>query len=139
MDIAKYFLLKGEKDGELLSNLKLQKLVYYAQGLHLTLNGTPLFYEQIKAWDYGPVVPELYFHYKDYGASGIPADPSFNPKLVEKKIRDFLDEIYEVFGQFSALRLMDLTHSDQCWIDAHPGKIITHKAMINDLKKYLKK
>ena len=43
-DIAKYFLAKGmESDGNDLSNLKLQKLLYYAQGFHLALFDRPLF------------------------------------------------------------------------------------------------
>jgi len=74
-DIANYFLLKAqeaqEEDQELISNLKLQKLIYYAQGIHLASEGTPLFPDRIEAWTYGPVVPTLYHHYKTYGSSGI--------------------------------------------------------------------
>jgi uncharacterized phage-associated protein len=56
-DIAQYFLWKAqESNQELLSNMKLQKLVYYAQGLHLALNDAPLFKGKIEAWTYGPVV-----------------------------------------------------------------------------------
>lgn len=137
-DIANYFLFKAERDNELLSNLKLQKLIYYSQGLHLALFGIPIFTEKIRAWNYGPVVPELYAAYKEYGAGGIPCDDKFDPKSIDKKTRSFLKEVYEAFGQFSAVRLMGLSHTDQCWRDAHPNKIITHKAMQNDLKKYLK-
>lgn len=137
-DIANYFLFKAEQDEELISNLKLQKLIYYAQGLHLAFNGSPLFNEKIKAWRYGPVVEELYFLYKRYGAGGIPADKSFKPKNIDKKTREFLGEVYTVFGQFSAMRLMDLTHIDQCWKDAQPNGIISHRAMQKALKKYIK-
>ena len=53
-DIAKYFLHKAqaatEEDQELISNLKLQKLVYYAQGLHVAIYGKPLFSEKVEAW-----------------------------------------------------------------------------------------
>jgi uncharacterized phage-associated protein len=45
-DVAKYFLAQASEDaGDLISNLKLQKLVYYAQGFHLALYDTPLFPE----------------------------------------------------------------------------------------------
>lgn len=137
-EIADYFLLKAEKDGERISNLKLQKLIYYAQGLHLALDKGPLFKEQIKAWNYGPVIPVLYTFYRDNGAAGIPPDNSFNPKSIDKDTRQFLDEIYDAFGQFSATRLMEISHTDQCWKDAHPNGVIHHQAMRNDLKKYLK-
>ena len=57
-DVANYFLSIPEYED--LTNLKLQKLVYYAQGIHLAIYGKPLFNEAIKAWEHGPVVPELY-------------------------------------------------------------------------------
>jgi uncharacterized phage-associated protein len=141
LDIANYFLYKAQEEGqELLSNLKLQKLVYYAQGLHLVIHdGQPLFEDKIEAWNYGPVVPDLYYRYKEWGANGIPANIDFNHEMIYSETKTFLDEIYEVFGQFSAIRLMNLSHSDQCWIDAAgSGNEITHAAMCNDLKKYLK-
>ena len=67
MQAAKYFLAQASEDaGDLISNLKLQKLVYYAQGFHLALYDEPLFLEAIEAWTHGPVVPDLYRHYKKY-------------------------------------------------------------------------
>lgn len=137
-DIANYFLYKAKKDQELISNLKLQKLVYYAQGLHLASLGTSLFKEKIRAWNYGPIIPELYAKYKSFGAGGIPPDKSFVPNSIGDNTREFLDDIYNAFGQFSATRLMELTHSEECWKDAHPNKIIHHQAMSIELKKYLK-
>ena len=137
--IANYFLWKAQEENqELLSNLKLQKLVYYAQGIHLALYGTSIFKDQIKAWAYGPVVPALYGAYKQHGAGGIPPDISFDPEIIDKDTKGFLDEIYTAFGQFSATRLMEFTHRDQCWKDACPNKIITQKSMGKSLKKYLK-
>lgn len=137
-DIANYFLFKARADEELISNLKLQKLVYYAQGLHLAEEGAPLFDEIIAAWTYGPVVLQLYDKYKKYKALGIPADKLFDPNCIDSDTKEFLDEVYTVFGQFSALRLKDLTHSDKCWKDAQPTNgLITHKAMRETLKKYI--
>lgn len=139
LDIANYFLFKAQKENqELLSNLKLQKLVYYAQGLHLAVYGKALFKDKIQAWNYGPVVPRLYHRYKEYEAGGIPADPNFNPALIDKETMDFLDEIYDVFGQFSAIRLMEIAHGDKCWKEAGSGKEITLASMKKCLKKYLK-
>ena len=60
-DVANYFLSLCDEDaGDLISNLKLQKLVYYAQGFHLAISGEPLFDEKIMAWEHGPVIPQLY-------------------------------------------------------------------------------
>ena len=138
-NIADYFLFKAEQDQERLSNLKLQKLVYYSQGLHLVVfDGKPLFDEQIEAWTYGPVVPELYRKYKVYEAGGIPADDNYDPLNIDEETRDFLDEVYDVFGQFSAVRLMDICHGDDCWRSAHTNAVIPLDAMKKDLRKYLK-
>jgi uncharacterized phage-associated protein len=138
-DIANYFLWKAQDENqELLSNMKLQKLIYYAQGLHLALYDFPLFDDKMEAWTYGPVVPDLYHSYKHFEAGGIPADPNFDPSSIDGDTSEFLDEVFNVFGQFSAIRLMELAHSDQCWIDAGSGNEISHQSMRNSLKKYLK-
>lgn len=142
LDIANYFLCKAqaanEEDQELISNLKLQKLVYYAQGLYMAVCGKPLFSDRIEAWIYGPVVPELYHHYKKNGSKGILADKNFNPSIINEETKNILDEIYEVFGQFSASRLMNLTHSDRCWSDAGIRNEIPCVSMGNCLKKYIR-
>ena len=139
IDIAEYFLWKADQDNqELLSNMKLQKLLYYAQGLFLVVNDSLLFKEKIEAWTYGPVIPNLYHFYKEYGANGIPANSGFDPLLIDEDTRDILDEIYEVFGQFSAIRLMEIAHSDKCWEDTDIGNEISIDSMKKCLKKYLK-
>jgi uncharacterized phage-associated protein len=143
-DIADYFLWKAQEENqELLSHMKLQKLVYYAQGLYLAIFEKPLFEDKINAWTYGPVVESLYHDYKIHGASGIPANPSFDPRLLDVNTREFLDDVFKAFGQFSAIRLMEISHTDQCWIDSkptdsQPAKEITHDAMRDCLKKYIK-
>lgn len=51
--VADYFLNKASKEedgGEIISNLKLQKLVYYAQGFHLAMYNQPLYTESLEAW-----------------------------------------------------------------------------------------
>lgn len=137
-DIANYFLFKAQNDQELLSNMKLQKLVYYAQGLHLVVFEKPLFDDRIEAWTYGPVIPRLYHEYKIHDKCGIPPNDHFDPAVIEQDTRDFLDQIYQVFGQFSAIGLMELTHSDKCWIDAGIRNEISQDSMKSELKKYLK-
>ena len=104
----------------------------------MALYNEPLFSQRIEAWQYGPVVPELYHYYKDNCSNGISANNNFDPLSIDGETRSFLDEIYEVFGQFSAVQLMKYTHSDRCWIDAGIGNEITIEAMKIDLKKYLK-
>jgi uncharacterized phage-associated protein len=131
-DVANYFLtLVDPEEGEGLSHLKVQKLVYYAQGFHLAVRGEPLFAERIEAWKYGPVVPELYHALKVHGENAIPPSSDFVPEDVfTSEQLELLDEVYDVYGQYSAWRLRDLTHEEKPWQDAaETAAVISHDSL----------
>ena len=131
-DVANYFLtLNDPEAGDSLSNLKLQKLCYYAQGFHLALYGLPLFSENIEAWQHGPVIESLYHIYKGYGSGAIPLPENVDLSIYSKNVRELLDEVYKVFGQFSAWKLRSLTHEETPWRDAFErgASTITHESM----------
>ena len=73
LDVANELLKRAADNGggDLLTNLKLQKMLYYEQGFHLAYFNEPLFEEPIEAWQYGPVVPVVYNYYKSRGRNGI--------------------------------------------------------------------
>ena len=126
-DIANYFLkLSDEDSGECLSNMKLQKLLYYAQGFHIALHDTPLFDDRILAWIHGPVVAKVYYEYKKHGNSGIPAPEDIDISKFESSETELLNDIFTVFGQFSAWKLRDLTHEEPPWKDTPKGGEISH-------------
>lgn len=137
--VADFFLSKTDESiGENITHLKLQKLVYYAQGFHLALYGEPLFNETIEAWEHGPVVPTLYQDLKQYGASPIPAtdtDRAIKPFTDEQF--SLLEDVYEVYGQFSAWKLRNLTHKEPTWGDAYPQGTIHNEAMQSYFKTQL--
>jgi len=130
--VANYFLALQDHDaGDSISHMKLQKLVYYAQGVSLALRGEELFPERVEAWDHGPVVPDLYHRYKEHGSSPIPKTTIDADDYTNEEI-EILDEVYEVFGQFSAWKLRNMTHQEPPWKDAynqHQGAEITREAM----------
>jgi uncharacterized phage-associated protein len=130
-DVADYFLASVDEDtGDNLSNLKLQKLVYYAQGFHLALNdGRPLFDDPIEAWTHGPVVPSLYRRYKHHGSGAIPKPESFDPSKIDPSTREVLDEVATVYGQFSASKLWAMTHEEPPWKNAQIGDVISRESM----------
>lgn len=65
IDVAKYLLILVDREaGDAITQLKLQKLMYIAQGIHLALYDKPLLKEEIEAWQHGPVVRELYNEFK---------------------------------------------------------------------------
>ena len=129
-DVADYFLVSvNEEIGDNLSNLKLQKLVYYAQGFNLALHDVPLFDESIQAWTHGPVVPALYHHYKAQGAGAISPPEDFDDSKYDEGTREILDEVFKVYGQYSAWKLADMTHIEPPWTETSPGQSISRSAM----------
>lgn len=119
-NVANFFLsCCNEKTGDLISNLKLQKLVYYAQGYHLAIFDEPLFNTEIQAWQYGPVAPSLYHYYKKYGNDALPICVDFDREKYPSRTVLLLDEIYKEYGQYSAWKLMDMTHNEKPWKDIY--------------------
>lgn len=129
-DVAKYFLAKIDEDDGPITHLKLQKLLYYAQGFYLAVHGEPLFSDSIEAWAHGPVVPAVWQQYRAYGVAPIPPDPDFVPESVPEEVRELLDEVYAVYGQFTAWRLREMTHDDLPWKNhAERGDVISHEEL----------
>jgi len=135
-DVAQYFLfLDDQNDGNGISNLKLQKLSYYAQGFHLAIFDKDLFQEHISAWTHGPVVETLYHEFKGNGSSQISVNKNFNPNTLSTDEKELIEEVYDVFGQYSAWKLRDMTHTESPWIDHEAqGGVIPKEA----LKEYFK-
>ena len=119
MTIAKWFIAWAEAEEEELSNLKLQKLLYYAQGHHLARYGRPLFNDQMQAWSHGPVVPNVYGTFKKFASNPIrlpEADP-FTWDDVDPDTADFLGQVWNTYGGFSAGHLRNMTHEEPPWKD----------------------
>lgn len=135
-DVAKYFLAQSSEDaGDLISNLKLQKLVYYAQGFSLALTGSPMFAEHLEAWLHGPVVPDLYREYKTFGSGHIPHPEGFDLNVFSAEERELLDEVYEFYGQYSAWRLRQLTHGEMPWRESYKEGL-NREISLDSLRRY---
>lgn len=131
LQVAQLLLLKAaESKQELMSNLKLQKMLYYEQGFHLAAFGTPLFDEEIEAWMYGPVVPSIYNEYAKYEANGIAPPKKIDLKLTKNEATLF-NNVFDVYNQYSATKLVEMTHNEPPWSNVPPGrgKIISQKSM----------
>ena len=130
-DVALYFACKADADaGDSITNLKIQKLLYYAQGASLAIRSKPLFDAQINAWQHGPVVESVYHALKGFGAENVVVDGmcDAHEKLTEDE-RGIADEVYDVYGQFSAWKLRDMTHAESPWKDKRPRGVITREKM----------
>ncbi len=100
-------------------NLKLQKLLYYSQAVHLVRKGVVLFEDKIEAWRYGPVIPNVYHQYKHFGFDVIvPEHESSSSKLCIDQMKT-IDMVLTYYGEMSAVRLVNETHSEDPWKDVY--------------------
>ena len=122
-DVANFFIaIAGDMAdaglGDAMTNLRLQKILYYAQGWSLARNGKPLFDEPIEAWQYGPVVPAAYEWYKNSGRGVLSAKmPSASAFTTEEM--ELLTDAFAELDQYSTSALVSMTHgADTPWSSA---------------------
>ncbi|MBR6060810.1 MAG: DUF4065 domain-containing protein [Spirochaetales bacterium] len=121
LDVAKYLLYIAFQNGDTITNLKMQKLLYYAQAWYMVNNeGKLLFADDIQAWKYGPVVPVVYQYFKEYNSYPIHYDISEDDIAnVPQHEREFLDEFAVEFFSVSATELVSMTHNEAPWKTAY--------------------
>ncbi len=119
--VANEFLACAKEDGLELTNMKLQKLLYFAHGWHLAATGKPLLRDVIEAWKFGPVVADVYHEFKGFGINSIRTKATrFNgekwvaPRISpdDEKTRNFIKKIWKNYKDFSGIQLSNLTHLD---------------------------
>lgn len=136
--VSNYILSLSNPDiGDIISNLKLQKLLYYCQGFHLAMYDKPLFEEPIEAWKYGPVVKSIYQKYKDRGTERLEIPSNLNDFSLTEEEKELINEVYGMYGQFSAWRLMELTHGESPWKTTPENGVITHQKLTEYFKTQL--
>lgn len=117
-----------------ISNCKLQGLLYYVQSFFLMEIGKPCFKEQIEAWGFGVIIPEVYQEFKMYGLCELPeidCYPILFNKATHKKM---IHEVVDYFADYAASDLMRLIINQEPWINCYkPYKknIITIKDLYN--------
>lgn len=106
-----------------ITHLKLQKILYFAQAYYLGGLSRPLFEEEIEAWQYGPVIREIYTLFSPHGNSLISETtvcPGGNPhsEILPKDQQILKEKIWDNYGRFSAWYLVESAHSHDPWKDA---------------------
>lgn len=126
--IADYFISFSNETGELISNLKLQKLLYYAQAWHLGMNGQPLFEENFQAWVHGPVIPELYQQYKQFAWRPLVREDLGNgtfeqlEQQFDTESREIMTGVRDHYFAKGAYELEMLSHRETPWLQARVGR-----------------
>jgi uncharacterized phage-associated protein len=114
--VANFFLEAGWDEGAPVEAMKLQKLVYIAHGWSLAILGKPLIQEQMQAWEHGPVVPDLYHHFKHFGGEPIDhyakGDRERGPQVAnwDSETRNLLKKVWGEYGRSTGSELRSLTH-----------------------------
>lgn len=125
-----------------LTPLQLIKLVYIAHGWSLAIYDRSLINEDVRAWQYGPVIPQLYNAIKKYRAEPvkdiIPGDNDKKP--ISEEDRQLISVIYEKYGNYSGGQLSTLTHKphspwSQTWNEHGENQIIQSNVISEHYKK----
>lgn len=147
-DVANYFLVLVDREaGDIISQLKLQKLVYFAQGVHLALFNKPLFEEEIEAWQHGPVAPKLRIPFSNLKDGPIAAPGEMDFDIYTEQQKNLMYKIFSLYGEHSARYLRNLTHTHSIWceaIESSDNTITKEKIqeffkanIVNDIKDYI--
>ena len=123
LSASQYFIVKAYEHGKEaeMTNMKTQKLLYYAQSLHLALYDEPLFNKEIQAWQYGPVCPPVYQCYSEFRDRPLPIPDNYSSINIPNETKEFLDEVWDYFGQYHAYLLSDMSHVEFPWKKARKG------------------
>lgn len=112
-DVCHYLVNRGISEQKPLTNISLQKILYFAQGFYLAeTGGQRLFSDKIYAWEYGPVIKSVYHQYKRFGNNQITSAQTFpwrKSSLNTFQI-SFLEDIWDSFKDYAPFALVEMTH-----------------------------
>lgn len=124
IDVANYILgYYCEKSGHGISNLKLQKILYFLQAEFLVEKKKPLFKDEIEAHEYGPVIHDVYERYWMYGGGIIPYDLIDPEKNYKRRIltsdKEIINNMLDVMNDYSSTTLLNIIQSQKPWRDSY--------------------
>lgn len=119
--VANGILLMGKRRGVPLSNLAIQKLLYFAHASYLARYRVPLVRGVFEAWEYGPVCRAVYTELRDYGRAPVTnpikgRDPFSSARSeisppCEPVVCDHLDDIVRSLGALAPSQLVRISHA----------------------------
>jgi uncharacterized phage-associated protein len=132
-DVAEFFVqLVDEECGDNMTNLKLQKLLYYAQGFYLAMRrGERLFPESLIAGKHGPVVRSVFSHYQHLDGQPIGRLSKFDADRFRPEVKEILIAVHETYGHFTATRLESMTREESPWRKTRSNCVIATGLMVS--------
>ena len=142
IEIAQFFINATDRSvGDSITHLKVQKLVYYAQGWSLALLGRPLFSEDLQAWTHGPVAESVWKQYNKHSWNALPPEES-NIAIKKPEVLKLLGEVFAVYGNETAKQLEHRTHNEPPWLSARgdvaPGEKGQHIISTQEMQDYFR-
>jgi uncharacterized phage-associated protein len=143
MDVARTLIwaAEAEEEPDRLTNMRLQKLLYYVQAWSMVNRGQPIFNEKIEAWTHGPVVRDVFDRLKHHGSNTI--DPNEAGAYEHPPSQDdeqFIRSVWEAYRDYSTTSLREMTHNEDPWKHARNGSEPTvacdHEITVDSLKSY---
>ena len=115
-EMAGYIIEYCNKNNSPISNLKLQKILYYVQAAFL-VEGSEAFSDDIMAWKYGPVVSAVYHQYKIYVNQNI--DMPVEKADLQSSQAKLVNRVVDSYKNYTALEMVAKTHKEKPWIEAN--------------------
>lgn len=145
LDICRYIINYSNDKNYDISNLKLQKLLYFIQVYFLIETEKPCFYNKIEAWDFGPVIPIAYNEYKQYASTHIPyikqyieydknsiwnsKRVDYNNNIISNDDKYLINAVVDKLANYTATDLVNITQHQKPWVNAY--KPYTHNKITN--------
>ena len=117
--IARYIISRQSECNRSVSNLRLQKLLYFVQAYFFLSLDEPCFKNRIEAWDFGPVVPEVYHKYKRFGSMIIQENEKCSIEDIDEEDCQKIDEMLDACADKTTRELVNITHEQKPWKRAY--------------------
>ncbi|MBK8243264.1 MAG: DUF4065 domain-containing protein [Saprospiraceae bacterium] len=144
LEVSNIILTHFDYIGDLITNKKLQKLLYYVEAWSLVYHSS-LIEEDFEAWVHGPVIPEVYQQFKSFGYSAIKNEYSdgqtasdkmrnlLKSSNLEKEQKDLIFAVLHKYSSLTSFQLESLSHSEQPWLEARKGLMdFDHSSVLID-------
>jgi uncharacterized phage-associated protein len=115
--IAYAFVKRGIEQANPVTQMKLQKLIYFAHGIYLAAHHEPIINEHFQAWRFGPVIPQVYHEYKYYGSNPImdtdwlfmfSKEPDLS--IIDNAAQSAVNTTWAALKDANAIKLSNWTH-----------------------------
>lgn len=144
LDVARYIINYSIDNNYEISNLKLQKILYYVQSAFLVFKKKRCFYENIINWAYGPVIEEVYREYRECGYESIPRQDqysrivydddekllkfetqNFNKDSIDNEDKTLINKVVDSYSKYTPFQLVNKTHSEGPWKETCQNQVIS--------------